>query len=436
MDGKQTTLASFIKTIRHFFPSFWDWVKSIPDPRNCEKITYPLESLILIGLLLFILRLGSRRQIKFELSADTLIQNFKNLFPYQAQKIPHGDTLNYLLSGVDPENISNLRTLMIRRLLRAKCFAPYRLLGWYYLIVIDGTGHLSFSKKHCDQCLQKKLKNGETIYYHPVLEAKLILPFGMALSLDTEFIENTDPLASKQDCELKAGYRLLHRIKSNFPQLKICLGLDSLFANQKIMEIVEKYNWKYIINFKTGSIPTVAQEFEALLPLEPENRLSFYQKDVRQEYKWINQINHEEHRVNVLSCHEIKNNQQPKDFVWLTNLNITSKNCFIIANEGGRKRWKIENEGFNTQKNGGFNLEHAYSTNVFAVKNFYLLLQVAHILIQLLEYGLLGKKRIKKLYGSAKNVAHRLLEELKFTLVDDLTLKWLNKRIRIYFDTS
>ena len=183
-------------------------------------------------------------------------------------------------------------------------------------------------------------------------------------------------------------------------------------------------------------IPTGAQEFEALLPLEPENRLSFCQKDVRQEYKWINQINHEGDRVNVLSCHEIKNNQQPKEFVWLTNLKVTSRNCFIIANEGGRKRWKIENEGFNIQKNGGFNLEHAYSTNVFAVKNFYLLLQIAHILIQVLEYGLLGKKRIKKLYGSGKNVARRLLEELKFTLVDDLTLKWLNKRIRIYFDTS
>jgi len=436
MDGKQVTLKSFIKTIRHFFPSFWGWVKSIPDPRNCQKITYPLESLIITGLLLFILRLGSRRQIKFELSSDILIQNLEKVFPYQAEKIPHGDTLNYLLSGVDPENISNLRTLMIRRLLRAKCFAPYRLLDRHYLIAIDGTGHVSFSKKHCDQCLQKKLKNGEIIYYHPVLEAKLILPFGMALSLDTEFMENTNPLASKQDSELNAGYRLLARIKSKFPQLKICLGLDSLFANQQIMEIAENYHWKYIINFKAGSIPTVAQEFNALLPLEPQNRLTFSQKDVRQDYQWVTEIDHEGHLVNVLSCHEIKEKQEPKDFVWLTNLNLTSKNCFIIANEGGRKRWKIENEGFNTQKNGGFNLEHAYSTNVFAVKNFYLLLQIAHILIQLMEYGILGKKRIKKLYGSAKNVAHRLMEELKFTLLDDLTLKWLDKRIRIYFDTS
>ena len=113
------------------------------------------------------------------------------VFPYQAEKIPHGDTLNYFLSRVDPEHIGNFRTSMIRRLLRAKCFAPYRLLGGYYLIVIDGTGHLSFSKRHCEQCVQKKLKNGETIYCHSVLEAKLILPFGMALSIDTEFIEKS-----------------------------------------------------------------------------------------------------------------------------------------------------------------------------------------------------------------------------------------------------
>ena len=53
-----------------------------------------------------------------------------------------------------------------------------------------------------------------------------------------------------------------------------------------------------------------------------------------------------------------------------------------------------------------------------------------------MEYGLLGKKKIKKLYGSAKNVAHRLLEDLKLALLDDLTLSFLNKKTRVYFDTS
>ena len=64
-----------------------------------------------------------------------------------------------------------------------------------------------------------------------------------------------------------------------------------------------------------------------------------------QDYQWIKDIDHEGHLVNVLSCYESKKNKAPKKFVWITNLNITEKNCFIIGNEGGRNRWKIENQG-------------------------------------------------------------------------------------------
>ena len=63
--------------------------------------------------------------------------------------------------------------------------------------------------------------------------------------------------------------------------------------------MIEKYNWKYIITFKKGSILTVYQEFEALLHLEPENRLTYWKKDIRQDYQWIKDIDHEGHLVNV-----------------------------------------------------------------------------------------------------------------------------------------
>ena len=434
MDKKNPTLRAFIKTVFHFFPDFFTRLKAIKDPRDKNKITYELKDLTLTGLLLFVLKLGARRQIKYQLNKGNVVETLKRVFGYRAEKIPHGDTLNACLSKLAPENLSNLRIPMIRGLIRKKCFEKYRLLGKYYLIVIDGTGYLSFSKRHCDRCLKKRLKNGEVIYCHPVLEAKLILPFGMALSLETEFIENTDPSASKQDCELKACYRLLPRIKSRFPQLKICIVLDSLFANQQIIGMAEKYNWKYIINFKSGSIPTIAQEFEALLPLQPENKLTYRQKDICQDYKWVTDIEHEGHLVNVLSCYETKKNKAPKKFVWITNLNITEKNCFIIGNEGGRNRWKIENQGFKMQKRGGYNLEHAYGSNVFAVKNFYLLLQIAHMLAQLMEYGLLGKKLIEKGYGAIKNVAQSLGEELRRTLLDDSIANYLSKRMRITFE--
>lgn len=87
-----------------------------------------------------------------------------------------------------------------------------------------------------------------------------------------------------------------------------------------------------------------------------------------------------------------------------------------IANEGGRLRWKIENEGFNMRKNGGYNLEHTYSHDEVASKNFNLFLQIAHIISQLMEKGSLLKDQVKKVSGSIRNASRKLLEELQAEL--------------------
>ncbi|QSZ27442.1 hypothetical protein ACETAC_00450 [Aceticella autotrophica] len=69
------------------------------------------------------------------------------------------------------------------------------MLDKYWVIAVDGTGVASFSERHCKHCLKKEYKNKETgevektIYFHYVLEAKLIIG-DMAFSIDTEFIEN------------------------------------------------------------------------------------------------------------------------------------------------------------------------------------------------------------------------------------------------------
>lgn len=51
--------------------------------------------------------------------------------------------------------------------------------------------------------------------------------------------------------------------------------------------------------------------------------------------------------------------------------------------EAGRGRWKIENEGFNNQKDGIYNIEHLNSYDSTAMKNHYLITQIADILMQL-----------------------------------------------------
>jgi hypothetical protein len=100
---------------------------------------------------------------------------------------------------------------------------------------------------------------------------------------------------------------------------------------------------------------------------------------------------------------------------------VTAKTVEELAQKGGRYRWKVENEGFNRQKNSGLNLEHVYSTDPEKGKAYYLLLQLAFILVQLVERGSLVRRLASecgqpfaKLFGSLKNLARRLLEGVRF----------------------
>jgi hypothetical protein len=105
------------------------------------------------------------------------------------------------------------------------------------------------------------------------------------------------------------------------------------------------------------------------------------------------------------TCPHSKGERKTTRFKWVTNLKVKSNNIRILTNQGGRLRWKIENEGFNVQKNGGYALEHAYSRNPTAAKVFYYMLQIAHILAQLIEHGSLFCKAFPQGVGSAKNIA-------------------------------
>ena len=49
-----------------------------------------------------------------------------------------------------------------------------------------------------------------------------------------------------------------------------------------------------------------------------------------------------------------------KHFSWITNIELTQNN-FLLVMKGGRVRWKVENETFNTLKNQGYNFEHKWS---------------------------------------------------------------------------
>jgi hypothetical protein len=392
----------------------------VTDTRQQDKNTYDRSFLLVMGLTMFLLKLGSRRQARFELDSPEALENLNRLSGCRQEAMAHSDTLDHFLGHVPPPGMEHLRHHFVHRLLRMKVLDGGRLLG-FYLVVIDGTGQFYFTRRHCAHCLTKVV-GGKVQYYHHVLEAKLVTPEGLAISIGHEFIENIDPHASKQDCELKAFGRLAPRLKKDFPQLRLCLLLDGLYANGTVLETCESHEWKYIISFKEGSLPSVWKDYRSLRRMSRQNRKVLQDSGgPRQSFAWVEGLGYRddqkrEHRFNAFQCLE-QDAQGRTLFAWLTNFDVNTQNVSTLANGGGRCRWKIENEGFNIQKNGGFNLEHAYGRGDVQIRNYYVLLQIAHMILQLIERGSLLGSDCKKLFGSLRNLARRLAESLRNRLI-------------------
>ena len=185
---QRALLHAFLSTVQHCFGGFSKLFQGVTDPRHPAFITYPLAALMTTGVLMFACRLAARRQIAHLLRHNgPVAAKFQALFGVET--CPHGDTLNALFARVEPAQVQAVVTDMVATLIRQKVLSSARLLGPYYLIVMDGTGVLVFSERHCPHCLTRT-HHGQTLYYHPVLEAKLVTANGFVFSLMTEFIEN------------------------------------------------------------------------------------------------------------------------------------------------------------------------------------------------------------------------------------------------------
>jgi hypothetical protein len=447
---------ALVQTVRHFFPEFNNWLDRFGDSRVPEACVYSRRFLAWWGLALYLLQLGSRRQLDYDLrdGGTPVLTNLNRLAQTTQTTLPVHDTLDHFLGHVPLADWERLRTQMVQRLLRMKALDAARLQGRPVLL-IDATGLICFHRRHCSYCLTQR--HGEqTLYLHHVLEAKLLGPGGVVLSLGSEFIENADAGTGpseeqvKQDCELKALQRLLPRIKKDYPQLPFVLSLDSLYACGPVFALAEQFGWSLVATFQEGRTPALWQEYRALLAACPKNvlRQEWADRPV-QEYRWVTQMDYEDSegrrwKLNALECTESEKGTRTHYFAWLATLPVGVQTVAEIAQKGGRDRWKIENEGFNRQKNSGMNLEHVYSTDPEKWKAYYLLLQIAFILTQLLERGSLLRRLsdeagrpVWKLFGSLKNVARRLLESLRFVLWEE---EWFDAqqagRLRIGLDSS
>lgn len=446
------------RTVAHFFPDLNGWIGRIPDPRFPPLVIYDKRFLLWWGLSLFLCKLGSRRQLDYQLNVDgpEVLDNLNRMAGTTQDSRPVNQTLEYFLGKIGWAPIADLRRRMVQRLIRMKALDEARLLG-RFVVLVDGSGYLVFNTRHCDGCLTRK--HGETtLYMHQVLEAKLLGPANTVVSIATEFIDNRDtaggpadasPERLKQDCELKALRRLAAGLRQEYPQLRVCLGGDGLYACGEGFQVAKDYHFDYVYTFKPGRLPALWEDFRGLLRLCPDQCVERTTPDgVRQVYRWVNALAYTDSAgrswtVNALECTENKADGEATVWSWLTSLELNRATVAEVATKGGRGRWRVENEGFNTQKTSGLNLEHAYSHTCWAA--YYFLLQIAHLLLQLVEKGSLlrelareqGKSTAVGWFGSLKNMAQRLLESLRYQhWPDDAFDRTRAGRIQIRLDSS
>jgi hypothetical protein len=417
----------FIKVKDHFFRDLAKQMKKVKDPRNPSYIKYGTDELLFPVVVKNACGIISMSSMTEKFNKDECISNMAAALGYEClEELPHYDTINNFLSRLEPEEIGTIRDSMIRELFRKRSLEGYRLFGKYWCIAVDATQLYSFSEKHCEHCLKKEYRNKDTgeiertVYYHTVLEAKLIIG-DMVFSIATEFVENEDENASKQDCELNAFKRLAGKLKKMYPKLPVCLLGDSLYACGPVFEICEKNNWRYLFRFKDGRIKTVAEEFHSIKKLEEQNRDGI---------TWVNGIGYNGNEVNMAEAMEEAEDGSVRTFVFITDIRITKRNAGELVS-AGRSRWKIENEGFNSQKTWIGSIEHACSRNCNAMKNHYLIVQIAEILRQLYVKGASG---IKDLNKGIMEISSCLLESFRTrTLTNNEDISKIEKRMQIRF---
>jgi len=414
----------FVKIKGHFFKDLKEKLQKVKDPRHPSYIEYSCELILWMVILKNACNLKSMRQMTEQFNKSECIENIPKIIGLEKiEELPHYDTINNFLAVLKPQELEKIRTYMIRELLKKRCFEDYRINGKYWGIIVDGTGLFCFSKKHCEHCLRreytdKETKEKRTVYMHHVLEAKLVVG-DMVLSIGSEFIENESENASKQDCELKAFHRLAKKLKQTFKRLPICILGDSLYACDSVFRRCEAYNWKWMLRFKEGRIKSVAEEFQILKAIENHRY---------EDMAWVNDISYQAHTLHVLEG-TVEEKEKKKSFLFLTNIKISDRNAEKLVNVG-RSRWKIENQGFNRQKNIRYHIEHASSHEYLAMKNHYLLTQITDILMQLYEKGTRILQKVKK---TAKEISSNLLEAIRTRILTDEDIIQIKRTIQVRF---
>ena len=379
----------------------------IPDKRDV-RAAIPLPDALMSAFAMFSLKEPSL--LAFEDRRQD--ENMKNL--YLIGTVPSDTSMREIVDVVDPCELRPVFSAVFRQLQRGKTLEAFVFYKGSYLLSLDGTGYFSSQSIHCDSCMQKEDRTtGEITYYHQMLGAVLLHPdHREVIPFAPEPIQKQDG-TTKNDCERNAAKRLLQQIRREHPHLKLTIVEDGLASNAPHIRELTKLKMRYLLGVKPGDHRFLYDRVETAYSKDQMTFISWQERDVWSEIGFINDLplnnSNQDLKVNYLEyCEYDLQGNLLKRFSWITDFKITKSNARLLV-RGGRGRWKIENETFNTLKNQGYHFEHNFghgNHNLSVV--FAMLMMLAFLVDQVQQHSCPLFRAVLNKVGSKRTLWERI----------------------------
>ena len=391
--------------------------EQVPEHR-ASNVTYSLAGVLQAAFAMFSLKCPSLLDFQNQTLPER--SNLRSIYRIKGQ-IPCDSQMRATLDDLDFEHLRSLFPDLYKRLCQAGILIDYKYWQEYVVVSVDGVEHFSSTAVHCPSCTTRTFRNGKISYHHGALAAVIVHPNEKEVfPIEVEPIIKQDG-ETKNDCERNAAKRLCQRLRRSYPKLAILLVEDALYANAPHLREIIGNGWKYILNVKPDSHKSLFAQFERRRKAGKIKELRKTDENgVEQYFGWANGLYLNESakdlKVNYLWYEETNRQGEVKRWTWIANLPLTQMTVEKVM-RGGRARWKIENETFNTLKNQGYNFGHNYGhgennlSTVLAMMMFiaFLIDQTQQRYCQVFKQLWKGLKTKAKLWGAIQNV-FRVLE--------------------------
>lgn len=390
----------------------------IEDFRKGE-VDYTLHDCFMSAFAMMFFQDPSLLQFQNRMQTSINRNNLKTVFNVTA--IPKDTQLRDNLDKSSTAELEKIFSDFLAHLQRGKHLELYQFLDGYYLMPTDGSEYFSSEKISCPSCLTKESKKGQVRYHHQILQSVIVHPdCKQVLPLAPESIQNTDG-TDKQDCEINAGKRLIKKIRKRHPKLKLVFVGDDLYSNQPFIDELKTVNMSFILVAKPSNHKILYEWFTELKNMDATKHMEYKDfKGRRHLYEWVNDIplngTKDADNINYFKYSLIVKDKVTYHNSWVTDFHVTKDNVVNLV-KGGRARWKIENEGFNTLKNQGYHIEHNFG---HGLKNLctilFLLNLLAFFMHQIFELTDLLYQKCRSGFSSRKEFWNQLRCTFRFML--------------------